>query len=211
LAWTENGLGPGMVASPDWIDWVLSQPLVNTPGNNFSYSTGLTHVGSELLSRVTSTSSRDFAMQELYQPLGIAPARWDFEPNEGGPFVGGAEVWLRPRDMARFGQLYLDDGCLSPGDSCPAGQQLVRKDWVTWTTSDLTGAKYGGWWWVESFAGHPTFHALGHGGQHIFVIRDLQMVVVITSSWGVPYNVSGNHIGQNKGLLTQILNTALAG
>ena len=96
---------------------------------------------------------------------------------------------MRPRDMARFGQIYLNDGRLEDGT------QLFSPQWARDSTAfQIAGGSsvsvryfdYGAWWWVGTFANaqgtaYPAHHALGFGGQHIVVFPTLDMVVVVTS------------------------------
>jgi CubicO group peptidase (beta-lactamase class C family) len=179
LEWEEPGasLG-GMVGSEDWPAWVADQPFVSEPGARFNYSTGLTHVGSTALARAVEMSTRDYMRTRLLEPLGIGVTRWDVDPK--GVHMGGAEVWMRPRDMARFGQLYLRGGELE-------GRRILDPAWVERSTQPRIAAtgghRYGGWWWMRDFAGYGVYFAWGYGGQFIFVVPQLDMVVVATSAW----------------------------
>ncbi len=87
---------------------------------------------------------------------------------------------MRPRDMARFGELYLRGGELD-------GVRILDERWVAASTGERVAASgshtYGYWWWRRDFAGHPTYFAWGYGGQFIFVVEDLDLVVVTTSAW----------------------------
>ena len=97
-----------MKPTEDWVAFVLEQELTSTPGTVYDYSTGLTHLGSAMITETVGVSTRAYAREHLFEPLGISTPRWDGSP-EGYDF-GGAEMWMRPRDSARFGQLYLDNG-----------------------------------------------------------------------------------------------------
>lgn len=175
LAWEENSseyFEPFILAE-DPAAFVLSLPLVAEPGTVFLYNTGLTHLAARVLERATKTPVSQYAAQHLFAPLGIEAQRWDHDIQNHD--VGGWEVWMPPRDLARFGQLYLDGGSID-------GQQIVPSAWVEGTTQAFI-ADYGGWWWIRETAGHPTFYAWGWGGQFIFVIDELDLVVVVTSEW----------------------------
>jgi CubicO group peptidase (beta-lactamase class C family) len=178
LDWSETGGVGAFVTSPDWVQWVIDQPLVTTPGAVFNYSTGLTHLGSAMLERAVGVETRAFAEEHLFEPLGIDVTRWDYDP-QGFEF-GGAEMWFRPRDMARFGQVFLDGGVAD-------GVQVIHPDWVASTTTPIvaTGGSqsYGAWWWQDTFGGEDADFAWGWGGQFIFIFEDLNMVVVTTSDW----------------------------
>ena len=183
LNWNEVDLS-GWFYSPDWIDFVIEQPVVQPPGQTFLYSTGLTHLAAHVLERATGTPPHEFARQHLFDRLGIVPARWERDPQ--GRDVGGFELYLRPRDMARFGEHYL-------GHDNEKIDATVPPEWRDWSTSHLIQAEpalgYGGWWWRRSFGGHDdVFFAWGYGGQFIFLFPSLDLNVVVTSRW----NVSGN-------------------
>lgn len=178
LAWNEGNLAP-FVVSEDWVSHVVDQPLIATRGTTFLYSTGLTHLASAMIERVTGMPTREYARQALFDPLGISVLRWDRDPL--GTDVGGAEVYLRPRDLARFGELYRNGGVVD-------GTQLLPASWIGATTGPIfsVGAyTHGGWWWQNRFANRDTYFAWGYGGQFIFVVSELDLLVVATSSWNV--------------------------
>jgi CubicO group peptidase (beta-lactamase class C family) len=168
--WTRNG---------DWVQFVLDRPLSDPPGTTFVYNTGGSHLLSAILQKTTGMTALEFAQQNLFGPLGIVTDRWMADPQ--GINVGGAWLWLTPRDMAKFGYLYLNGGWWD-------GQQVVPADWVATSTRERihTGGQwlsdgYGYQWWVDR-AGY--FMALGYGGQYIIVVPDQNLVVVFTS--GLP-------------------------
>ena len=119
-------------------------------------------------------NTRDFAEQDLFKPLGISNVYW--ETDAAGIPIGGWGLRLTPRDMAKLGYLYLRDGMWD-------GKQIVSAEWVERATRKLTGTDsdlgYGYQWWT-----YPTleaYTALGRYGQTIFVIPQLDMVIVTTA------------------------------
>lgn len=179
----------GMIVAPNFVEYVLGQPLVSLPGSTYVYSTGLTHVGSAALTEATGESTADFARTRLLQPLGITVPRWDGSP-EGYP-TGGAEMWMRPRDMARFGELYLAGGTLD-GESIltPAWVEQSGDPWIP----EAGGRTYGLWWRERPWSSYPyddSFFAWGHGGQFIFLFPSWDLQVVVTSKWNVDGTASG--------------------
>ncbi len=194
LDWSE---GPtfvgGMVGAPNFVDFVLQQPLVQTPGATYNYSTGLTHLGSAALTEATGQSTRDFARARLFEPLGITAARWDASPE--GYFTGGAEMWMRPRDMARFGELFLAGGTID-------GQEILTAEWVALSANpwipESGGRNYGVWWRERNWNAYPandSYFAWGHGGQFIFLFPSWDLQVVVTSKWNVDQATSGQSAG----------------
>ncbi|MGB0716684.1 MAG: serine hydrolase domain-containing protein [Phycisphaerae bacterium] len=189
LGWNENNLGPWF-ASDNPHQYVIDQPMSGNPGTAFLYSTGLTHLAGAMLREVTGMEPPDYAAQNLLNPLGIKVQRWDVDRQ--GDYIGGAEVYITPRDMARFGELYLRGGTLDSNGIVPA-------DWVSWSTSELvpdawvSGSRsYGAWWWRDTFGDHGAYFAWGYGGQFIFVVPNLDLVVVATSDWTVSQQAAGS-------------------
>ena len=166
------------VTSDNWVKYALDQPLRSTPGTDMSYSTGTSHIVSALLTKATGMSTKAYAQSRLFDPLGIAPPSWQQDPQ--GIYFGGNNMALSPHALFKFGQLYLDDGRY--GD-----QQIMPADWVAASTGQYVfqtrhGYRYGYFWWTETFGGVQTHFAWGYGGQYVFVIPELDMVVVCTSS-----------------------------
>jgi CubicO group peptidase (beta-lactamase class C family) len=166
------------VTSDNWVEYALDRPLRSTPGTDMTYSTGTSHIVSALLTRATGMSTKAFAQSRLFDPLGIAPPSWQQDPQ--GIYFGGNNMALSPRDLFKFGQLYLDGGRSN-------GQQVLPADWVDTSTGEYVfqtrhGYRYGYFWWTETFGGVQTHFAWGYGGQYVYVIPELDMVVVCTSS-----------------------------
>jgi CubicO group peptidase (beta-lactamase class C family) len=94
---------------------------------------------------------------------------------------GGNGFVMNVYDMAKLGQLYLNDGLWE-------GQQIISTDWIEASTHlqferSSGSADYGYQWWVRTFGeqDYPAFFAQGHGGQYIFVVPELELVAVFTS------------------------------
>jgi CubicO group peptidase (beta-lactamase class C family) len=165
------------VQSSNWVRQVLARPLVDEPGGRMIYSTGNSHLLSALLTKATKTSTFEFARRYLADPLGISMPPWMRDPQ--GIYLGGNEMHWTPRGMLAFGELYLNGG--RAGD-----KQLVSAAWIKEslkprTRSSWSGREYGYGWWIDSLGGHRTYYAWGHGGQFIFVVATLKLVVVTTS------------------------------
>lgn len=166
------------VQSPNWVRYVLTRPLTDPPGAEMTYSTGNYHLLSAILTKVSGSSTWAFARDALARPLGITLAPWPQDPQ--GIYFGGNEMLMTPREMAAFGQLYLQRGQLS-------GRQIVPADWVAAsfvprTRSHWSDQLFGYGWWIRQMAGRPVYYAWGYGGQFIFVVPDLELVVVTTSA-----------------------------
>jgi len=163
--------------SPDWIQYVLDRPLSDPPGTRFVYNTGCSHLLSAVLQRSVGMNTEAFAKSRLFAPLGIKDWHWQTDPQ--GISTGGYGLWLRPRDMAKLGYLYLNDGKWDHG-------QIVPAEWVTESIRKHIEAGapwlsdgYGYHWWVD---GQGYYMALGFGGQFIVALPDRNLIMVTTSS-----------------------------
>lgn len=187
LAWDESSLpysDPGndwirASQSADPIGFALSRPVVAEPGAEFNYHGVYSILPSYLIQRETGESAETFAAEFLFQPLGITEWRWDDIANGLTDTDGG--LHLRPRDMAKLGQLYLNGGAWD-------GRQIVSRAWVEESTSrqiaNQDSPDYCLLWWCGDihYGGQSawTFLASGHGGQKIFVFPEFDLVVVVT-------------------------------
>ncbi len=169
------------VRSPNWVRFVLTRPLEATPGETIEYSTGNTHLLSAILTRVTGTNTWQFARDALARPLGISLVRWTRDPQ--GIYFGGNEMLMTSRDMISFGELYLNRGRAG-------GKQIVPDSWIEASfvprgRSYWSDQQYGYGWWIRELSGHRAYFAWGFGGQYIFVLPELELVIATTSSTAV--------------------------
>ena len=167
------------VQSRHWVRHVLSRPLVDRPGGRMIYSTGSTHLLSAILTRATGASTLEFARKHLAGPLGITLPAWLRDPQ--GIYFGGNEMTLSPRAMLAVGELYLRGGSSADGRRVVAAE-WVRESLVPRTVSRYSRRQYGYGWWLRTLGGHAAYYAWGYGGQFIFVIPELDSVIVTTSS-----------------------------
>jgi len=167
------------VAHDDWVAAALAEPMVATPGTEYDYSTGDTHLISAILTEATGKSALELAREWLMRPIGGDVDSWDRSP-EGYSF-GGNNLRMTPRDLARLGQLYLQGGRWH-------GRQIVPSSWVgTSTARHATGwperyGAYGYLWWIPRDDPWESYAAIGYGGQFLYVVPELDMLVVVTST-----------------------------
>ncbi len=170
LALTDPDTGL-MRQSPDWVQFVLDRPMAAAPGGRFQYATGNVHLLSAILQQATGQSTRAFAREYLFGPLGITDLRWGSDPQG---VTAGMDLFLTPRDMAKIGTLMLHGGWWE-------GRRIVSAAWVKTSTRPhvtLEGrAGYGYLWWAHD-RGYYAAH--GFGGQHIFVLPKRDVVAVFT-------------------------------
>ncbi|MFB6230713.1 MAG: serine hydrolase domain-containing protein [Salinibacter sp.] len=166
------------VSSSNWLAGALRRPLVGRPGGDMIYSTGNTHVLGAVLAEATGQSLRAYAQDRLFDPLGVRIRSWQQAPT--GRYFGGNNLALSPRAMLRFGQLYLNDGRFRGRRVLPA--DWVDLSWRTYVRSTYHGYRYGYLWFVHSIGGERVAFAWGYGGQYVFVVPRLDLVVACTSS-----------------------------
>ena len=166
--WINNGGG---------IQFVIDRPMVAAPGEVYSYNTGVSHVLSAILQKVSGTRTDSFALKHLFEPLGIDSYYWPVDG--GGIAYGGSSMRMTPRDMARFGYLYLRGGLWD-------GERIIPQDWVERSQQQLIQRRYiedyyyGYHWWVSD---SNTYSAVGYGGQWITIIPEHDLVVVFTNGF----------------------------
>ncbi len=179
LAWQENESQRLLNRSPDWVADILSLSVSKEPGTVFHYSTGASHVMSAVLTEATGMSTCEFAHRFLFEPLGIEAEFWGVDPK--GYFTGGHSVSMTAREVARFGQLFLNEGNWQ-------GEQLIPGWWVVASTSPQVDignnyAGYGYYWWLNRIGTYDMYSALGAGGQILHIIPALQLVMVTTHGY----------------------------
>jgi len=179
LQWNEDNYdGPNdffaMRSSPNWVQYVLDRPMANEPGSTFYYNSGNSHLLAAIVNATTGMSPLAFADQYLFDPLGITNRVWLTDPQ--GINFGGSNLALTPREMAKFGLLYLNNGTWDD-------QQIVSSDWVsrsnTGPATPYYMTSYGFQWWLDDDG--DWYSARGYNGQFIYVIEEHDIVVVFTS------------------------------
>jgi CubicO group peptidase (beta-lactamase class C family) len=156
------------------VEGPLAAPLAAEPGTSFSYNNGAVHVLSALLARKVGRPLVELAEERLFGPLGIEEYRWPTDP-DGNP-IGYGMLELRPRDLLKLGQLYLD-----------AGREVVPADYVAAATKPATRGGppeetgYGYLWWTTEEA----FFGGGFAGQYVYVVPAPQLVAVTTGDAAV--------------------------
>ena len=161
-----------MYASGCPVQYVLDKPMASTPGSTWVYNTGCSHLLSAIIDNTTGIGTQDFAQTYLFNPLGINPPDWAID--DQGISYGGSNLRLTPRQMAKFGFLFLNNGSWD-------NQQLIPQEWITASTHSTDST----WWYAYQWWNEPhrnSFSARGYYGQQIVVIPDYNMVVVFTAN-----------------------------
>jgi CubicO group peptidase (beta-lactamase class C family) len=164
---------------PNWVDYITSRPMVAEPGALFSYSTGGSHLLAAILQEAVGTTSADFCQEFLFDPLGMDSAVW--REDDQGITDGGNGVSMTVLDAAKFGQVYLDGGNWR-------GRQIIPADWAEDSVKEQfprvgNSGSYGYQWWIRPFGGYDAYYAMGHGGNFIYVVPELDLVTVMACDY----------------------------
>ena len=169
--------------------FAVNKPLTHKPGTYWYYSSGSTNLVVRYLRGRFSTDRAFFGYmrRRLFAPMGIVNPI--FEQDVSGTPVGSSYLYLTAMDYARFGQMFLDDGCVGGGRILPEG-------WVHYTrtpASDSQG-RYGALFWLNRDSHYPDvpddmYWCDGHDGQRVFIIPSCQLVVVVLGYSPKPDNV----------------------
>ena len=166
--------------------YVLGLPAAAPPGQEFFYNTGALTLVSAIIRKATGHPLDEFARANLFEPLGIAAVEWN---RVKGDTDAGGGLRLRPRDMAKIGQLVLADGRWND-------RQVVSKAWIDASMTPRMDATsqffYGYLWWLgRSLLNGREVHwaaALGRGGQSIRIVPELDLVVAVTAGYYQDYS-----------------------
>jgi CubicO group peptidase (beta-lactamase class C family) len=185
-----------MDEAPDRFRFILERPIVAAPGQVWIYNGGAPALVARLIEKGTGKALHDFAQSALFAPLGIAASEW--AKGKEGEAIAASGLRLTPRDLARIGQMVLSGGTWG-------GRRVVSSQWLDASFRPAAmvrdGEHYGYLWRIGELAfnyrsgtrGARYVSAVGNGGQRLFLLPDLDVVVAITAGnynspndWEVP-------------------------
>jgi CubicO group peptidase (beta-lactamase class C family) len=178
-----------MDEAPDWLAFAMRVPMKDTPGRTYLYSSLNAFLAGAVVERATGGPLDVFATKYLFEPLGITKTEWRRGPNNRT--AGQGNLRIRLRDMARIGDLVLNEGKIGSGQDL---RQVVSSTWIKRSLTGIVpiGARdpyadaYGYMWYRKDHTidtRKVTVHfASGNGGNKIYVIPSHRMVIAITSS-----------------------------
>src|SRR4051812_36339349 len=167
-------------AQPDWFRYLLDLPMAADPGASYAYCTAGVNVVGEAVHRATGSWLPEYFRRRVAAPLEIDRFFWPLTPTGEG-FAGGM-VMMRPRDLLKIGQLYLDGGAWK-------GRRIVTRAWVAESTRAHVAVPDGSadgydWHVVDLHTASHTYsayYASGNGGQLCIVVPRLELVIVFTA------------------------------
>lgn len=184
----------------DWPQFVIDHPMVNEPGSTMSYSDGDAVLLSYIFQQETGQNLADYSSKYLFAPLGIRDSHWRRSPL-GLPDPEGG-LYLRPQDLAKVGQLYLQQGMWN-------GKRIVSADWVKRSTTPApddraaTRREQEGLLWSIQPEGPGRdfmYSASGYGGQRMTVVPKRNLVMVVNA-----WNILGGGGSTSRDVFNQVL------
>jgi CubicO group peptidase (beta-lactamase class C family) len=173
-----------MLHSEDPIGFVLSKPLISSPGTEFYYNTGTPNILAAIIEKETGQTFFDYANINFFDAMNIKGGSWTMMQN-GLPMASGG-LHLRARELSKIGLMFLNGGKW-------LGKQFVSTDWISSSTFEqvstgntfFPNTHYGYQWWITNYTvngkSSKCYFGAGWGDQYLFVIPDLELVVEFNS------------------------------
>jgi CubicO group peptidase (beta-lactamase class C family) len=198
LAWNESLLWNDPANNERQMDdaadpyrYALEQSVARPPGQVYNYCGAAPTLLQGVLQRTSGKPLDELAQEALLEPLNITDVEWSRFPN--GDVRGYGGLRLRPRDLAKLGQLVLNRGTWQ-------GKQIISAEWITESTSPQINGEsiffYGYLWWLGRFLVERReirwIAGFGNGGQRVYVVPDMDLVVAVNAgAYGGPQVVGG--------------------
>jgi len=205
--------------SDNWhhIPHLVDFPLTSQPGTEFAYSNLTSHLLGVIVARACDTDLQSFAQQHLFSPINAEVGDW--YPDADDYKLGNMGIFVKARDMAKFGSVFLHGGEYQ-------GDQVISANWVMDSLQRYSeGIKRGGeissrygsfrdlgygyQWWSARVGKHNFNYAAGHGGNYIILLDELDMIIVTTADpmHGVFGGESWKHEGAINNLVGEFINS----
>jgi CubicO group peptidase (beta-lactamase class C family) len=169
--------------TPDWIEAILTAPMIHKPNTKANYGSANPTLLGVAMDSIVSGSLELFIDKYLFQKLEISNYIIQTDLRDK-PYFGGG-MYLTPKDMVKFGELYLNKGKWN--DKQVLSKKWIKKSFTNYLNLENTADKngYGYLWWHHTYIINgkevKSIEARGAGGQYIFIIPKLKVVAVITS------------------------------
>jgi CubicO group peptidase (beta-lactamase class C family) len=169
-----------MAKAHDWVQFTISLPMSREPGTAFNYNSGATLILGHIFRQATGIDIEEFAVEHLFDPLGIEHYYWDRTPF--GLTDAQEGLYLSTRDLAKITQLFLQNGRWQ-------SRQIIPEAWlVTRYPTGADGEGYGDAWWSQTYsfrgATQQAYFGKGFGGQRPILLPELELVIVLTG-WNI--------------------------
>ncbi|MFC1660352.1 serine hydrolase domain-containing protein [Gemmatimonadota bacterium] len=173
--WVASNDMYGFNTATDPLAYLVGKDLSHQPGSHWVYNGGAVTLLGKIIEKASGVDLEEFSARYLFGPLGITDFQWPYiRPDL---IAAHGDLKLRPRDMAKLGQTFLDEGLWE-------GERILAADWALESVRDAMDGDYGYLWWGDHYRNrygpYRSFSARGWGGQRIHIFPDLDMVVVFT-------------------------------
>jgi len=164
--------------SVDFYEYTIKKPLQFKPDSIWYYSSGTTNIVTGIIRKTFANDQEydEFPKKELFDKIGMHSAVMEVDAT--GNFVGSSYVYATPRDWARFGLLYLNNGNWN-------GEQILPESWINYskTPNNKSNGNYGAFFWLNKSKTLPDvpddmYACYGFQEQRVFIIPSKKLVVV---------------------------------
>ena len=162
----------------DRFQFALAPALVHAPGQRYNYSDGDASIAGAVAAAAAGKDLLGYGNEVLFGPLGFKNVEWWFR-DKAGRYPGGWGLRLRAVDMAKFGQLYLQNGRWQDKTIIEAG--FVRDAW----RPSPAASHYGLFWWRwprDDPRIGPVHFANGFKGQRVYVLPKHGIIIVVSAN-----------------------------
>jgi CubicO group peptidase (beta-lactamase class C family) len=199
--------------SDNWhhIPHLVDFPLTSDPGSQFQYSNLTSHLLGVIVARACDTDLQSFAQEHLFSPLNSEVGDWYTDADDYN--IGSMGIFVRARDMAKFGSVFLHGGEYQ-------GDQVISANWIMNSLQMYSegikrggelSSKYGSFrdlgygyqWWSARTGKHHFNYALGHGGNYIILLDELDMIIVSTAD--PMHGIFGSESWKHEGAINNIV------
>jgi len=158
------------------------RPLAGNPGEIYNYDSASADLLTVILTRAAKQEAKTFAIETLFAPLHITEFDWEKDP--AGYYRGSTGLIMRAPDLAKIGQLYLQQGQWN-------SRQIVSQEWIEQSVAQQVRVNevvsYGYLWRSRQVGSIRHYYGMGYGGQYLMVVPSLKMVVVANYEWRVSH------------------------
>jgi CubicO group peptidase (beta-lactamase class C family) len=176
------------------LNFILDLGMRSGPGSNFNYNDGDPQIISAIIQTKTGKTMKLWAEEVLFNKIGITNLEW--LSYKDGLTMGAFGILTTPRELAKIGQLVMDEGQWN-------GEQIVSTTWIAEMTQEKVSSRetnetnitFGYYWWRDS--NRDIEFMRGHGGQYVFINKNKNLMVVITSE---PNTQGDFQLSLNQGL-----------
>jgi CubicO group peptidase (beta-lactamase class C family) len=197
-----------LYGSADYAAYAASKPLEAQPGAQWSYSSGTANIIARIVRQSLEKEYANyyqFIREEFFDRIGMTSAILEADPS--GTFVGSSYAFATPRDWARFGLLFLQDGVWG-------GERLLPEGWVAYTTTPASRApkgEYGALFWLNAGSEQnpqnrkwpaispDAYSAQGYQYQRIIIIPSKKLVLVRFGA------TSGHDVWNTETFISEVL------